>query len=131
MEKKIICIFVSMLMFATVFTVAGTKNINETNEITIASQSNQAEPLLNPGDILIDFDAMTAHGNGGNLGAEWDGQYFWSTGCAAGPAAPAPARGSRRHPASTCGRRSSPSTGPAATTRMLRSRAWSKYSGTV
>jgi hypothetical protein len=88
MEKKIICIFVSMLMFATVFTVAGTKNINETNEITIASQSNQAEPLLNPGDILIDFDATTAHGNGGNLGAEWDGQYFWSTGCAAGPAAP-------------------------------------------
>lgn len=31
------------------------------------------------GDILVEFDAQTAHGETGSLGAEFDGTYFWST----------------------------------------------------
>lgn len=31
------------------------------------------------GDILVEFDAQTAHGETGSLGAEFDGTYFWTT----------------------------------------------------
>ncbi|MBN1339081.1 MAG: hypothetical protein JXA03_07150 [Bacteroidales bacterium] len=31
------------------------------------------------GDILFEFDAQTAHGETGSLGAEFDGTYFWTT----------------------------------------------------
>jgi len=76
MKKELISIFVSMLLCATVSIVAGNENIEDADmSLTIG----QSVATLDPGDILIDFDANTAHGETGSLGAEWDGEYFWST----------------------------------------------------
>jgi hypothetical protein len=67
-----------MLLCATVFTVTGTEN-NDANEINVALQSSIRGACDQPGTILIDFDAQTAHGETGSLGCEWDGTYLWST----------------------------------------------------
>lgn len=88
MEKKIICILVSMLMCATVFTVTGTRNINDANEIS-ASLENIQGVLMAPGDILVDFD-MLAQTQQQHLGSEWDGQYYWSTACGSSTSGNAP-----------------------------------------
>jgi hypothetical protein len=76
MKKKIISIFVCMLLCATVSMVAGNENIEDAD---ICLNSGQSVATMAPGDIVIDFDAQTVHGETGSLGAEWDGGYFWST----------------------------------------------------
>ena len=64
-----------MLLFVTISTVTGIGNI-ENSEIC---QNRGTGMTMAPGDIVIDFDAQTAHGETGVLGAEWDGQYFWTS----------------------------------------------------
>jgi len=65
-----------MLLCATVSMVAGNENIEDAD---ICLNSGQSVATMAPGDIVIDFDAQTVHGETGSLGAEWDGGYFWST----------------------------------------------------
>jgi len=65
-----------MLMFAAVPAIQGMQH-TDVNETTI--MGSQTGAMKSPGQILIDFDAQTAHGETGSLGVEWDGQYFWST----------------------------------------------------
>ncbi len=65
-----------MLLCATVSMVAGNENIEDAD---ICLNSGQSVATMDPGDIVIDFDAQTVHGETGSLGAEWDGEYFWST----------------------------------------------------
>ena len=74
MKTKIISIFICMLMMATVSTVIG----NESEDICLTPSQNLSI-IMDPGDIVIDFDVQTIHGETGSLGAEWDGEYFWST----------------------------------------------------
>jgi hypothetical protein len=77
MKAKIISLFVSMLLIAvTAASVTGTDNIDRVDE---NSTPYSYAPTMAPGDIVIDFDAQTAHGETGVLGAEWDGEYFWTT----------------------------------------------------
>ncbi|PNX52384.1 MAG: hypothetical protein BV458_09865 [Thermoplasmata archaeon M9B2D] len=76
MKQKFVCIVVCMLVCAIIPSIQGTQH-NEVNETTIAEC--QTGIMRSPGQILIDFDAQTAHGETGSLGVEWDGQYFWST----------------------------------------------------
>jgi len=77
MKRKIISIFVCTLLCATVSMVAGNENIKDADICLNPGQTMM--PTMAPGDIVIDFDAMTIHGETGSLGAEWDGEYFWST----------------------------------------------------
>jgi len=76
MKKKIISIFVSMLLCATVLIVAENEDIEDAD---FCVSSGQSVATMDPGDILIDFDAQTPTGETGSLGAEWDGEYFWSS----------------------------------------------------
>jgi hypothetical protein len=76
MKKKLVSIVICTLLFAAVPALQATHQNSDVNDII------KAEPQTGtraPGDILIQFDAQTAHGETGSLGAEWDGQYFWST----------------------------------------------------
>ncbi len=66
-----------MLMFAAIPPIQGTEQSNDINETTYIN--SQTQTMRSPGQILIDFDAQTAHAETGSLGVEWDGQYFWSS----------------------------------------------------
>jgi len=80
MIKKIVSILICITLFATVLAVAQPETNREiTDGITPTSTHSAQQPILAPGDILIDFDAQTATGETGSLGVEWDGQYFWSS----------------------------------------------------
>ena len=78
MEKKIICILVSMLMCATIFSVTGAKN--EVNTIVL-ERSQKFVPNLAPWDLLaaIDIGATGSSGANGNAGGEFDGTHLYST----------------------------------------------------
>lgn len=81
MKTKIATILVCMLLFATVFSVAGNEKNEQkrtdANPNPVASfipQSNRAE-----WDVQFWFDCAAASGAGGNAGTEFDGTYFYST----------------------------------------------------
>ncbi|KYK25009.1 hypothetical protein AYK25_05610 [Thermoplasmatales archaeon SM1-50] len=76
MKRKLISIVVCMLMFAAIPALQGMQH-TEVNETTIVSA--QTGVTRQPGTILIDFDAQTAHTETGSLGVEWVPPYFWST----------------------------------------------------
>jgi len=65
-----------MLLFAAVPAIQGVTPSNDVNQAALVSP---VDTMRSPGQILIDFDAETVHGETGSLGAEWDGQYFWSS----------------------------------------------------
>jgi len=49
--------------------------------ITDASPTQPlVQPLMDPGDILFDFDVQTPTGDNQCLGVEFDGEFFWVTG---------------------------------------------------
>ncbi|MGF3555280.1 MAG: PKD domain-containing protein [Thermoplasmatota archaeon] len=79
MQKKIICIVLSMLLCATISTVTGTKNEADAN--VFASIHQGFESTLAPWDLLaeIDIGATGQTGANGNAGAEFDGTYLYST----------------------------------------------------
>lgn len=79
MEKKIICILVSMLMCATVFTVTGTQN--EKVDAFALDRNQTYVSNYAPWDLLdvIDVGATGETGANGNAGAEFDGTYQYST----------------------------------------------------
>lgn len=79
MKKKIISIFVCMLMFATASSVAGTVNI-EKSDVANDAGSTIPRTLSDPGDVLFTYDVETVTGDNGCLGVEFDGTYFWITG---------------------------------------------------
>lgn len=80
MKKKIISIFVSMLLFVTVSSVTGTANVEDINaDVDPNPNGGTSGTTRAPGDILFEFDAQTTHGETGSLGVEWDGTYLWST----------------------------------------------------
>lgn len=73
MEKKIICIFVSMLMCATVFSVTGTTNDNKNEEVSMGLAPDfklvtnepiiQTQPLLyDPAKAFIAYDPSADEG---------------------------------------------------------------------
>jgi len=66
-----------MLLFVTVASVTGTMNIENADVCSNpgSSMATSRDPLT----VVIDFDAQTAHTETGVLGAEWDGQYLWSS----------------------------------------------------
>lgn len=66
-----------MLMFAAVPAIQGLPQTSDVNEISMGNVQTSAPK--SPGQVLIDFDAETAHAETGSLGAEWDGQYFWTS----------------------------------------------------
>ena len=78
MEKKIICILVSMLMCATVFTVTGTTNETYDANFEIVENSNSKEPLA-IWDIQFNLDGSTPTGEVSIVGAEFDGTHFLVT----------------------------------------------------
>jgi len=65
-----------MLLFAAVPAIQGVPPSNDVNQAALVSP---VDTMRSPGQILIDFDAQTVHAETGSLGAEWDGQYFWSS----------------------------------------------------
>jgi hypothetical protein len=71
MRKKIITIFIIMLIFATITTVADTKNI----EI-----EKNCESCRDPGDICFVYDVETPTDDNQCVGVEFDGTYFYITG---------------------------------------------------
>jgi hypothetical protein len=82
--KKIFCIAICMLMFVTASAVTAKMNVDDSTDIF----TQTGTPLRSPGQILLQFDVQTNTTYQGYLGAEWDGQYFWTTGCAASGTAP-------------------------------------------
>jgi len=81
MKKKIISIFVCMLLFATASSVAGTMNIEKSDVANDVSSNTQTSGTLSaPGDILFNYDIQTATGDDQCVGIEFDGTYFWVTG---------------------------------------------------
>jgi len=79
MNKKIISIFVCMLLFATASSAVGTMN-NEKSDVANDVGSTPIRTLSDPGDILYTHDVQTPTGDNGCLGVEFDGAYFWVTG---------------------------------------------------
>ena len=79
MKKKIISIFVCMLLFATASSVVGTMN-DEKSDIANDVGSTPIRTLSDPGDIIFSFSPETPTGDNGCLGVEFDGTYFWVTG---------------------------------------------------
>ncbi|UCF11720.1 MAG: hypothetical protein JSW06_06625 [Thermoplasmatales archaeon] len=79
MKKKIISIFVCMLLFATASSVAETENIEKSD---VANDAGSTIPgtLSAPGDVLFTFSPQDLTGDNGCLGVEFDGTYFWVTG---------------------------------------------------
>jgi hypothetical protein len=81
MRKKIVSIFLFMLMLAAVTSVAGTLNIIKHPDTTdTIPNQNSNGPLLDPGDILFEYDVETPTGDNQCQGVEFDGEYFWITG---------------------------------------------------
>jgi hypothetical protein len=85
--KKIVCIIICMLLFVTASAVTAKMNVSDSTETTYAI-SSPSGTTSRAGNILLQFDVQTNTTYQGNLGVDWDGQYFWSTGCAAGGVAP-------------------------------------------
>jgi len=78
MKKKIISIFVSMLLFVTVASVTGTEIVDK-NEVNTEAYPNQM-PNDAPWDLLFSFDLEVASGALGNAGSEMDDDgNFYST----------------------------------------------------
>ena len=83
MKKKIISIFVCMLLFATASSVAGTVNIEKSDVVNDVG-STPPRTLSDPGDLLFTYDVQTPTGDNQCLGVEFDGTNFWVTGGGAG-----------------------------------------------
>lgn len=85
MKKKILGIFVCMLLIVTISSVARTASIgkNEAKRADICPNSS-SEILTDPGDILFDYDVETPTGDNQCLGVESDDTYFYVTGGGAG-----------------------------------------------
>ncbi len=77
MKKKIISIFVCMLMFVTVSTVTGTMNadFNDVNKINDVPNQNSMDQW----DLQFSIDVETPTGEQSLVGAEFDGTHFLVT----------------------------------------------------
>ncbi len=77
MKKKIVSIFVCMLLFVTVASVTGTEIVDKnemTSSMSISTITNRA-----PWDLLFNHDLFAQTGGVSRSGCEFDGTYFYST----------------------------------------------------
>lgn len=79
MNKKIISIFVCMLLFATASSAVGTMN-NEKSDAVNDVSSNPRPGNFDPGDVLFEYHVQNETGDNQMLGVEFDGTNFWATG---------------------------------------------------
>ena len=74
MKAKIISVFICMLMCVTVFSVTGTRIVDETTSSTPSCISTSPDPTGAPWDLLFEIDVE----NTGRAGGEFDGTYFYT-----------------------------------------------------
>jgi hypothetical protein len=77
--KKIVCIFVSMLLFVTASAVTGIGNTD--SNLNASEPNNNYTPTDAPWDLLATYNigGTGSSGADGNSGGEFDGTHFYST----------------------------------------------------
>jgi len=80
MKRKMLGIFVCMLLIATALPAVGTLNIDKNEEITDLLLKQDCTSCMDPGDICFVYDVETPTDDNQCLGVEFDGTYFYITG---------------------------------------------------
>ena len=83
-KKNIVFFGAIVLSIAMITASAGVLAATENRGNAIITDASPMQPLMqplmDPGDILFDFDVQTPTGDNQCLGVEFDGEYFWVTG---------------------------------------------------
>jgi len=83
-KKNIVFFGAIVLSIAMITASAGVLAATENNGNAIITDASPMQPLMqplmDPGDILFDFDVQTPVGDNQCLGVEYDGEFFWVTG---------------------------------------------------
>jgi len=84
-RKKNIVFFGAIVLSIAMITasagvIAATENMGNVIIADASPMQPLMQPLMDPGDILFNFDVQTPTGDNQCLGVEFDGEYFWVTG---------------------------------------------------